>query len=123
VHAAELSASHSVFFPSSRKKDFLSPTKSSVFLAWLFQAQLYYPFNFWGHCHFFVRENQSLKFHVWGFFLSSTLVLFHFFPDQGTSDISKQQICCKLAQKKLRSCLCTFPQKTPPKLAALKKKI
>lgn len=108
------------FFLHSRKKDFLQPTKSSVFLAWLFQVQLYYLYtNFWGHCYFFVREDQSLKFHDCFFVIHSGFVSFYF-PERGTSDISKQHICCVLAQKKLRSCLCTFPQKRPPKLAALK---
>lgn len=109
------------FFPAAGKRISCHPLNHQCFLPGFFKYSFIIPYtNFWGHCYFLVREDQSLKFRDF-FLLSSTSVLLLFFSERGTSDISKQHICCMLAQKKLSSCLCTFPQKTPPKLAALKK--
>lgn len=117
-----------IFFPAAGKRISCHLLNHQSFLPDCFKHSFIIPYvNFCGHCPFLVRECQSLKFHVlgsfgWFLFSSSTLVLFHFFPGRGSSDISKQHICCMVTQKKLRSCLCTFPQKTPPELAAPQKR-
>lgn len=59
------------FFPAAGKRISCRPLNHQHFLPGCFKHSFIIPYtNFWGHCYFFVREYQSLKFHNFFFFFS-----------------------------------------------------